>query len=133
MPGANRINQKGQLFFSIFSLFFRKERNRSGNIIVRLKVTICDFSIHNFLLNQNYYLLKKLFYQNLVIIFRDANTPYGVLKTDTGEIYIPDIPTIETEDKIHKKEAAMLINTLLIIIGFLDIIFSLPSVIICLR
>ena len=66
--------------------------------------------------------------KHIPFYFRDANTPYGVIETDTGDI----IP-IETEDNIRSREAAMLINTLLIILAFLDIIFSLPSVIICLR
>ena len=44
---------------------------------------------------------------------RDANTPF-------------------TEGR-ERREAAMLINTVLIIVSFLDIIFSLPSIIISLR
>ena len=39
----------------------------------------------------------------------------------------------EDASNITGREAVMLINTLLIIAGFLDIVFGLPSVIICLR
>ena len=58
---------------------------------------------------------------------QDANEPYGVEKTENGDLVpISDI-------NISSRESGMLINTLLIILGFLDIIFSLPSVILCLR
>jgi len=43
------------------------------------------------------------------------------------------IPVEEDASNITGREAVMLINTLLIIAGFLDIVFGLPSVIICLR
>jgi len=36
-------------------------------------------------------------------------------------------------DSRHSRETAMLINTILIIVGFLDVVFSIPSVIVCLR
>ena len=58
---------------------------------------------------------------------QDANEPYGVEKSDSGDL----VPV--SEINITSREAGMLINTLLIILGFLDIIFSLPSVILCLR
>ena len=58
---------------------------------------------------------------------RDANQPFGAIRTDSGEII--EVPSVD----ISSREAAMLINTLLIILGFLDIVFGLPSVIICLR
>ena len=52
---------------------------------------------------------------------QDANTPYG--GREDGEA-----------NSLRKsREAAMLINTVLIIVSFLDIIFSLPSIIITLR
>ena len=58
---------------------------------------------------------------------QDANEPYGVEKSENGDLVpISDI-------NISSRESGMLINTLLIILGFLDIIFSLPSVILCLR
>lgn len=58
---------------------------------------------------------------------QDAGQPYGVVRTEEGQILpTPDI-------NISSREAAMLINTLLIILGFLDVIFSIPSIIICLR
>ena len=55
----------------------------------------------------------------------DANAPYGV-KQDKDGNYISDLVA-------PSREAAMLINTVLIIVSFLDIIFSLPSIIITLR
>ena len=67
----------------------------------------------------------------VVIIFsstglaEDANAPYGV-KQDKDGNYISDLVA-------PSREAAMLINTVLIIVSFLDIIFSLPSIIITLR
>lgn len=67
----------------------------------------------------------------VVIIFsstglaEDASAPYGV-KQDKDGNYISDLVA-------PSREAAMLINTVLIIVSFLDIIFSLPSIIITLR
>ena len=67
----------------------------------------------------------------VVIIFSatglaaDASAPYGVKQDEDGE-YISDLVA-------PSREAAMLINTVLIIVSFFDIIFSLPSVIITLR
>ena len=67
----------------------------------------------------------------VVIIFSstglaaDANAPYGVKQDEDGN-YISDLVA-------PSREAAMLINTVLIIVSFLDIIFSLPSIIITLR
>ena len=55
----------------------------------------------------------------------DANMPYGVRLDEEGN-YVTDLAPVS-------REAAMLINTVLIIVSFLDIIFSLPSVIITLR
>ena len=55
----------------------------------------------------------------------DANMPYGVRLDEDGN-YVTDLAPVS-------REAAMLINTVLIIVSFLDIIFSLPSVIITLR
>ena len=55
----------------------------------------------------------------------DANMPYGVRLDEEGN-YVADLAPVS-------REAAMLINTVLIIVSFLDIIFSLPSVIITLR
>lgn len=58
---------------------------------------------------------------------KDANQPYGVRRDEEGNI----VPI--GEQSRPSREAAMLINTMLIIIGFLDVIFSLPSIIINLR
>jgi hypothetical protein len=52
-----------------------------------------------------------------------------VFQDEKGDI----IPVEEDASNITGREAVMLINTLLIIAGFLDIVFGLPSVIICLR
>ena len=68
----------------------------------------------------------------LVIIYsatglaQDANQPGGYYLDEEQDKLIP-------EEELPSREIAMLINTLLIIIGVLDIIFSLPSIIICLR
>ena len=75
--------------------------------------------------------LSSLLASVVVIIFsstglaEDANAPYGVKKDEDGN-YIRDLVS-------SSREAAMLINTVLIIVSFLDIIFSLPSIIITLR
>ena len=58
----------------------------------------------------------------------DANAPYGVVPDEDGD-YVRDISLSPPTSR----EAAMLINTVLIIVSFLDIIFSLPSIIITLR
>ena len=66
--------------------------------------------------------LRNLFYTSI----QDANAPYGVKQDEDGN-YVSDLRPPPS------REAAMLINTVLIIVSFLDIIFSLPSVIITLR
>ena len=67
-------------------------------------------------------ILRNLFYTSI----QDANAPYGVKQDEDGN-YVSDLRPPPS------REAAMLINTVLIIVSFLDIIFSLPSVIITLR
>ena len=59
---------------------------------------------------------------------RDANQPYGLRRDEQGNLVV-----WEEGVMVPNREAAMLINTLLIIMGVLDVIFSLPSIIISLR
>jgi hypothetical protein len=58
---------------------------------------------------------------------RDAAQPYGLRRDEAGHL------VAWGEGVMPSREAAMLTNTLLIIMGVLDVIFSLPSVIIGLR
>ena len=59
---------------------------------------------------------------------RDASQPYGLRRDEDGNLVVWEEGVI-----VPNREAAMLINTLLIIMGVLDVIFSLPSIIISLR
>ena len=59
---------------------------------------------------------------------RDASQPYGLRRDEEGNLVVWEEGVI-----VPNREAAMLINTLLIILGFLDIVFGIPSTIICLR
>ena len=59
---------------------------------------------------------------------RDASQPYGLRRDEEGNLVVWEEGVI-----VPNREAAMLINTLLIIMGVLDVIFSLPSIIISLR
>lgn len=70
----------------------------------------------------------------LVIIYsatglaRDSGFPGGFVRDiNTGEL----IPA--TEENFPAREVAMLINLALILLGVLDILFTLPCCIICLR
>lgn len=62
---------------------------------------------------------------------KDANLPFGVTVSDNGEVV--DVVENDVQLSVSNRESAMLINTLLIILGFLDIVFGIPSTIICLR
>ena len=58
---------------------------------------------------------------------RDAAQPYGLRRDRDGNLVVWEAGSMST------REVAMLINTVLIIMGVLDVIFSLPSAIISLR
>ena len=110
-----------------------------GGIIVIISGVLGIFSVRSHA--SRYYVLSffvacviALISDVLVIIYsatglaRDSGFPGGFVKDElTGDL----IPVSEVN--IPAREHAMLVNLVLIILGVLDILFTLPSFIICLR